>query len=241
MSCNVSWISLRGTSGTAMALRGHCHAGPVAAIVIGFLTFVRRRGIGNKDIPPAVHRARQHLVDIDHAIGKVFVKHLFLHFRTQLGGLEGIEYLLCGPGRVGRKPERSGGGDQHGQRRERQNRRDHAAAGNSGGAHGDDFAVAGHAAERDHHAGQNAQRQGERKRERNREHEQMRHQSLGDAELRTRISNSFPMRCKNSTKVNIADANRALLETSRKTERNSRPIVSFRYQTDAVLRARAHW
>src|SRR5579871_5756433 len=46
----------------------------------------------------------------------------------------------------------------------------------------------------------------------------------GGAELRTRISNSLPTRCKNSTNVNSTVPSSALFATSRKIERLSRPI-----------------
>src|SRR5262249_30737822 len=46
----------------------------------------------------------------------------------------------------------------------------------------------------------------------------------GGAELRTKISNSLPTRCKNSTNVNRTVPSNALLATSRKMARLSKPI-----------------
>ena len=47
----------------------------------------------------------------------------------------------------------------------------------------------------------------------------------GGAELRTRISNSLPARCRNSTKVNSTAPNSAFLDTSRKIEREQQAHV----------------
>ena len=135
-----------------------------AAGGLGGLSRGRRLGlfhVRQKQVAPLLDRAGDDVSHVQHDVGKLLLEDARLDLGGQFLGLQPVEYPVSLANGPGGEPQRAGRGGHQRQRREGQNGKNDPAAGNAGGAHADDLAVAGHAAQPDQDAHQRAHGQRE--------------------------------------------------------------------------------